>query len=671
MSVWRIYRVNLSLHPAASLAWRLIILILVCWWGTISISAQGQLPQASITSVKGDATLQRNVAGNPHSYALKVGVSLQISDVIDTGAGSVVIAMQDGSQITIHPRSRVILRNFSSGTPWRDLLEVVAGQIRARINHQWKRPNPYRVYSPIASIAVRGTDFLVSVEPSTETRVLVFEGLVEVNSLVNPQKTALVRPGQNVVIRPGGDISLVMGAPRGELNEIRSSLIPNRAYYNHDTNYTDFRPPRFTAFGDSHLDSLQNPAYATEFREHDGRFYLIPSFSPHADITYKFDDGRLLKGAGLLNYTISPQLSYFAPLGPRIVVGGGAAVTKTDLRGNGIDRDPLSEDGTASYDHYDQTAKFTTTNLSLMAARRFGQAERTSLGIEFDYLADQSLLVYDHHFYWSIKGFTSLHRNETRKHNNSLSVGLTHNIGDDKKLGIYYRYGIGSVMSRFRETVYDQDTYPNPQVKGVQIGPDRISEAGARFRGSLTQRLFYGLEGSMISERIRQVYDNDGLPRDIQNRRITLSAGAGYALRPHTVFSLDLSAGFVEKNFQIKHAEGGVYDKDQDYFYALHGGVQTDLGRNFFAGASIAMVRDHYKYFNRHGSVYYYETYSFSSTDVGNFSNFTIGWRMAPRWIVQYVYFPSYAYNSTSHSVIIRHEFGGKKGTGEMSGIKP
>ena len=35
---------------------------------------------------------------------------------------------------------------------------------------------------------------------------------------------------------------------------------------------------RFTAYPDSFLDSLENPAYATEFSAPEGRIFLLPSF---------------------------------------------------------------------------------------------------------------------------------------------------------------------------------------------------------------------------------------------------------------------------------------------------------------------------------------------------------------------------------------------------------
>jgi hypothetical protein len=406
---------------------------ILCWFlGHSTATAQSNSGPARVRSVKG---LVKCSNGGPASFALKLGDYLQPGYVIETGNGLVMLALDDGSQVIIYPGSRVTLKNFTGVSTWRDLLAVAVGRVRATINHV-KRPNPYRVFSPIASIAVRGTDFLVIVDSSGETRVVVYEGLVEVSSLLKPQQTVLVRPGRNIIVRPDGDISLVTAAPRGELNEIRSVRVGNsldynlnKAYSSHQENITDLRPSRFTAFSDSHLDSLQNPAYAGEFSQSNGRFYLIPSFSPEIETRYRYDletrEDRLV-GISSSNYTLSSQLSYFTPIGKRMVVGGGVAVTKTDLGGAETDgsysiqnlRDRISlyqslgivlppdpqdgqhlpEDGRFTL-HNAGKAKFTTADMALMIARRLGQAERTSIGVKFDYQEDRSSYSLDEN--WS------------------------------------------------------------------------------------------------------------------------------------------------------------------------------------------------------------------------------------------------------------------------------
>ncbi|HKX28808.1 MAG TPA: FecR family protein, partial [Blastocatellia bacterium] len=451
MLSWRIRRDDLAWSSNLSIARHLIQTLMVCGWVLISLAVQGQIPQARITSVTGAVTLQRSGAAIP--LPLKRGELLQLSDVIDTGTGSVVIAMHDGSQVTVYPGSRVLLKDFRSVTSWRDLLEVVVGRVRVKINHYGKRPNPYRVYSPIASIAVRGTEFLVLVESNTETRVLVFEGLVEVSSLISPGQSALVKPGRNVVVRPDGGLDLVSTAPRNNQNLVYSASALRDAYDEHDRNYARYRAPRYLAFSDSHLDSLQNPAYATEFRERSGRLYLMPSFIARAEPGF-FDDQIDPKdrSQGKFNYAASPQLSYFTPLGSRFVVGGGATLAKTDLRGNGADS--FYQDGI--YERYDGTAKFTTLNLSLIAARRFGEAERTSVGLKFDYIDDQSMYAVTTSESDNSSGHVE--RGDSRVRRLGFSAGLTHDFGGDKKLGLYYHYDTGTVRGQVRSTYFYSGT---------------------------------------------------------------------------------------------------------------------------------------------------------------------------------------------------------------------
>jgi hypothetical protein len=88
-----------------------------------------------------------------------------------------------------------------------------------KINHFGSQPNPYRVNSPTASIAVRGTEFGVAVGTGGETEVVVYEGLVEVSSLSNPQRRVLVEPGRGVIVRPNEPIRFFTPGPGNEIGE--------------------------------------------------------------------------------------------------------------------------------------------------------------------------------------------------------------------------------------------------------------------------------------------------------------------------------------------------------------------------------------------------------------------------------------------------------------------
>ena len=693
MLVMRIRSNSLDPRQTASPIFLLAAAIFCLSMSHATAAAQTFGGRAWVTRAAPGATLYGGAAA---PSALKQGATLQPGDMIDTrGSGRVVIALSDGSQVVIFPGSLVQLKNFQAGGSWRDLLMVTVGRVRATINHQGKRPNPYRVFSPVASIAVRGTDFLVIVEPGGETRVLVYEGLVEVGSLVNPQKTVLVRPGRNIIVRPDGDISLVTSAPRGELNEIRSLLIGGNqedrlrgAYNSHGISYTGFRSSRFTAFSDSHLDGLQNPAYATEFRRPSGRLYLTPSFSP------KYTQYGTIPSS----YTLSPQGSYFMPLGSKVVVGAGAAVTKTDIGGAEAQGYFNPQNQTAGYRNFEGNVKFTTANMSLIAARRVGRAGRTSFGVKFDYLIDRSLYSFNTNTSDPRNSEPAVEEGEALGIRAGLSVGVTQEIGDDKKLGAYYRYSIGSVENNNRHSEFwgylNGIPHYYPGGFDFRTRPGHSSEAGVLFRGSATRRLFYGAESSILlgRDQVESQSPFSNTPGAIitytttqtylNKRRVRqgmIGLGIGYALRPRTVLSLDLSTGRAKEDSLGQTHYGSLptgirvystddYVHEQTTFKAWHIGAQTDVWRNLFAGGALSNTWE----WKRYGSgLYfpaelripqYYYPLEYSHREKRKLLNFSAGWRLTPGWITQYVYSASSSYiygrNAPSHTLMFRYEFG-------------
>jgi FecR-like protein len=708
--MYRIHRGTLTLQTTAFSALRLVLASLCCWSALLTVTALSQTMHARITRVSNTVTLQRGAGGNLSLTILKVGDLLKLGDIIDTGNGSVVIAMDDGSQVIVYPNSRVNLKDFSNAVTWRDLLDVVVGRIRVKISHA-KRPNPYRVYSPIATIAVRGTDFLVIVEANRETRVYVFDGLVEVSSMINPQKSVLVKPGKNIVVKPDGNISMVMTAPRGELNEIRSlraGLGPETSLRNgyniEQRSSPGLLSSRYTAFDDSHIDSLQNPAYATGFRQPSGRFYLIPSFNPKVETT-SFGGGLLGSfdsySATSHNYTLSSQATYFTPLGSKFVIGGGAAATRTDFGSASTERLYNLTDQISDTNHFDGSVLFTTASLSLIAARRFGQAERTSFGIKVDYLEDHS--SYSFHSDKEGQFQPVYHGGDTRAHRSDLTIGFTQNFGDDKKLGIYYRYGKGTVPKSAIQSEYWGKYFIDNSVTGefyevITYRPayeQKItrqghgSDAGVLFRGSLTRRLFYGMESSINFEEDQfdtyspgGVRINNGPPGTrhyLEKRRANggmIGAGIGYALRQRTVLSMDFSVGRVRQDSQGQNSYSDTpedvsfqldpYFNQKSTFRALHIGGQTDLWKNIFAGGSLSFIREKIqslrgdyvtelqsRYFREEGSTYDYQKY--------NLTSIYAGWRIRHAWVVQYTYSTSYGNNAPGHSLMLRWEFGGNR----------
>ena len=175
-----------------------------------------QVVEARVANVRGSA-LRFN---NQRAFTLVKGDALAPGDEIDTSRGGrVVIELTDGSVIVVQPGSRLTFKDYRAATSLRELFQIVVGRVRVKINHYGGRPNPYRVNSPTASILVRGTEFGVAVESSGETRVAVYEGLVEVESLSDPNRRALVSPGRGVLVRPNEDLRFFTPGPGSEIGE--------------------------------------------------------------------------------------------------------------------------------------------------------------------------------------------------------------------------------------------------------------------------------------------------------------------------------------------------------------------------------------------------------------------------------------------------------------------
>ncbi len=158
-------------------------------------SAQ-QLVSARITAIEGQVEIRR-YPGNqpvPVKIAFKVEDRLSAGDTIITGKnGRLVLGLSDGSQAVIAAKTRVVIQDLSQSP--RTLFEVIKGKTRIQIEKLGGQPNPYRVNTPTAVIAVRGTIFDVLVEDD-HTEVFLHEGEVAVTNLRLPNQPILLSAGQ-------------------------------------------------------------------------------------------------------------------------------------------------------------------------------------------------------------------------------------------------------------------------------------------------------------------------------------------------------------------------------------------------------------------------------------------------------------------------------------------
>jgi hypothetical protein len=680
----------------------LAVLALVCT--APSARAQVTPVEARVASVSGTVLLSNAAEA---TTAARRGDVLVPGEEIDTrGGGHLTIELTDGSLVIVRPESRVLLKDFRAADTLRDLLEVLLGRVRVRINHFGGKPNPYRINSPTASIAVRGTEFSVAVNGVGDTEVFVYEGLVEVTSLSNPQDRVLVHPGQGVIVRPNQDIRFFALNPAGEIgglggdqhsqestqeqsgdvhgdsegsgnaNSPRNSAgIYNRLVENLVNARQGPLFLRFTAYPDSFLDGLENPAYATEFSTPEGRIFLLPSFRGSQGVGA--DQSSLLSSSGQsVDYSLSPQGSFFTPLPDhRTAIGGSVAAFRSGV-GSFILVDPsnlsapLFPPGTTG-----ARASSNSTNTSFVSgtfsvAHAFGEEKRTSLGLGLDSVKGWGSVL---NFLKQQDGAGNIASERIDSNTNvaqsRIKAGVSHDFSGERKLGIYYSYGFVSAdFGNVSHTLNGQ-----PQRFDATQSAGRTSEVGVRFRGMLTKKLFYGAQASWFRLSLNDQLKLSAIVNSHEHERTTGSSfavGFGYALRPRIVLTLDLVGGFSNTTtMRTEDATGNLLERNRrsSPFLSAHEAIQADIWRHLFAtgslltihqtlSANLALYPDHFGRllitdgtFARNGLTRHRSTI--------DYSEFGLGWRFTDNFLAEYVFSTNYGLAPSSHVFLLRYSF--------------
>jgi hypothetical protein len=151
---------------------------------------------ATITDMTGRVDVLRDSA----RWALNTGDWVRPGQMIVTGPdGWAMFRLSDNSTFEVFPNSQVSFR--ANRGDWRDLLEVLLGNIKVHIQKLGGQPNNNKVRTPTALISVRGTIFDVKVEDDGDTTiVMVEEGLVDVQHLLFPSGKA-IRLGQGETVQ--------------------------------------------------------------------------------------------------------------------------------------------------------------------------------------------------------------------------------------------------------------------------------------------------------------------------------------------------------------------------------------------------------------------------------------------------------------------------------------
>jgi hypothetical protein len=138
--------------------------------------------RVKLTFVIGDVKLklnQTNAGKKP-----EIGTLLSKEHVLITGSnGNADLQFNNGSSVKIKPNTEVAIKNLSkSNDSIKEELSIAKGIIIANVNKK-KQSDDFQVITPTAIAGVRGTRFLVAVEPNATnkediTRVSVLDGSV-------------------------------------------------------------------------------------------------------------------------------------------------------------------------------------------------------------------------------------------------------------------------------------------------------------------------------------------------------------------------------------------------------------------------------------------------------------------------------------------------------------
>ena len=145
---------------------------------------------ALVIEVKGEVTAAPPEGEPVH---LQKGNAVAAETSIETGKGTLVLGFADGSQVLLKPQCHVVIRAPDKADG--NLFELLLGRLLAKVQKRLGQEPSFKLGTPTAVVAVRGTYFGVEVTKKQRTYVQVYEGLVAVSAIANPWSPILLGPG--------------------------------------------------------------------------------------------------------------------------------------------------------------------------------------------------------------------------------------------------------------------------------------------------------------------------------------------------------------------------------------------------------------------------------------------------------------------------------------------
>jgi len=165
--------------------------------------AAGQEPTGTLVALQGSVQVVRAGAATPAG----VGSQFAVGDAVRVETNSLArVVLRDGSLLVIGPDSTASVVEQRLGPPPRMRLRLDRGSMRIMVGDAYpSRPELYEVETPTAVARVRGTDFMVVMDPvQNASKVIVVTSQVEVYSVIDRTNNGvLVRSHEMTTVRHG------------------------------------------------------------------------------------------------------------------------------------------------------------------------------------------------------------------------------------------------------------------------------------------------------------------------------------------------------------------------------------------------------------------------------------------------------------------------------------
>lgn len=182
----------------------ILALFVISSLGITDTAVMAAARTAKLASVKGDVKVQKS--GSKKVVKAFNSMSLSQGDTVITGRNSSAkVVYSQGTQSTLGSGTRLMIAQMAGG---KTKGKVWSGQVWNKVESLANANDRFDIETPTAIMGVRGTLFLVTVEPCTgETYMTVEDGIVAVTTRSTQQmgqqtgqQTTLVRSGQQTTI---------------------------------------------------------------------------------------------------------------------------------------------------------------------------------------------------------------------------------------------------------------------------------------------------------------------------------------------------------------------------------------------------------------------------------------------------------------------------------------